>query len=221
MQYAYILSLIDADLERLRMARQLLMASQTLSRKPVNKVVRSSVRTTKRLPEKRNGGVAAVVSGVKKQQPAKGRSKADMLAPEDHETTILTLDFGSPKDVPGFGAAVGPTVEQTIFQEEGQHRTPTAEEQTALGERAGTLLLQRKLEIRRLTPAKQPLALPRTALNNPAPARPVFIPAEQIRQEHMRKQEELKVETAGFSMAAAVPLTAELLTQRWIQGFAG
>jgi hypothetical protein len=60
-------------------------------------------------------------------------------------------------------------------------------------------------------------AVPR-ALGGMVSAAPVFIPAAQIRQEHSQKSQELDAKFDSSESSTAVPLTAELLTQRWVQG---
>ena len=56
------------------------------------------------------------------------------------------------------------------------------------------------------------------ALGGMVSAAPVFIPASQIRQERSQKWQELDAKFDSSESSAAVPLTAELLTQRWVQG---
>ena len=74
-----------------------------------------------------------------------------------------------------------------------------------------------KIVTRRKVTTRKPSgpAVPR-ALGGMVSAAPVFIPAAQIRQERSQKMQE---SDAKFdSSESSVPLTAELLTQRWVQG---
>jgi hypothetical protein len=58
-----------------------------------------------------------------------------------------------------------------------------------------------------------PLATP---LGGLVPTGPIFIPADQIRQKQSQSRQESVMERGASGPSAIVPLTAELLTQRWI-----
>ena len=59
-----------------------------------------------------------------------------------------------------------------------------------------------------------PLATP---LGGLVPTGPIFIPAELIRQKQSQSRQESVMERGASGPAAIVPLTAELLTRRWIR----
>ena len=76
-----------------------------------------------------------------------------------------------------------------------------------------------KIVTRKVTTRSKPSgpAVPR-ALGGMVSAAPVFIPAAQIHQERWQKRQELDAKFDSSKSSASVPLTAELLTQRWVQG---
>lgn len=212
MQYAYLLSLIDADLERLRMARQLLLTSQTLKQRPGTKAVRLGTRVPRLSPEV----ISDLPLGDKKQRsPRRSRDKAQVFAPVDQGPDVSTPAAEPSNDGSNpVTSTVSPAAEETISPQKLWEQTPSSGEQSAPDEKADPPSPQSKRTLRPLLTRRRS-APPQTALNTPAPARPVFVTAEQIRREHSRKQTELDPEGAEFN-SAPVPLTAELLTQRWI-----
>jgi len=56
-----------------------------------------------------------------------------------------------------------------------------------------------------------------SALGGTIPTGPIVVSAQQIRIEHSLRQQEATVRRDPFSSPNTIPLTAELLTQRWIQ----
>ncbi len=211
MRYLYLLSLIDADLERLGMARKLLLTFQTPKRRTIEKVVR--LRTS--VPGSRTKVISAPALRTKKQRTLRrGRDQVQVLAPVDQEMRVSTF-APEPSNETSSPVAVRASseLEETISPESVGADT-VFREQGAPYEKADPPSPQRKLTLRPL-PARRRSTPPQTALNTPAPARPVFVTAEQIRREQVQKQTGLEAERVGFNLAA-VPLTAELLTQRWI-----
>jgi hypothetical protein len=71
---------------------------------------------------------------------------------------------------------------------------------------------------KRVAPLKSPAKTNALALGGTIPKGPIVVSAQQIRIEHSLKQQEATVRLASFPSSNAIPLTAELLTQRWIQG---
>lgn len=211
MQYAYILSLIDADLERLRMARQLLIASQTL----VQNAAAERVRPSTRVPGHRKDLIPPLSPDFRKQRPAKHhQDKAEGSAPIAESAAVIAPYIAPPVEpLSPIAAGSSSDLAETLSQLEVRERTSSEVEQIRESERRSKPRPQESLTTRRLTP-QRPVAVPRTALNSPAPGQPVFIPAEQIRQEQQRRQDEMQ--RSGVDSSANVPLTAELLAQRWI-----
>jgi hypothetical protein len=72
---------------------------------------------------------------------------------------------------------------------------------------------------RTVPPLKSSVKSSALALGGTIPPGPIVVSAQQIRIEHSLRQQEAIVRRDHFSSPSATPLTAELLTQRWIQGF--
>lgn len=219
MRYAYLLSLIDADLERLRMARQLLTTSQILPRRPGTKTMRRKTRA----PRRKTEVVSAVSLGAAKEQSSTRRHKKTTIvfALVGQEMTVrIPASEASNELLSVVSVSVSSAMEKTISRQEVGGQILSSEAQSSPSANTRLPLPQSELTMLGSKPVRQPLVLSRTALNNPVPARPVFIPAEQIRQEQLRKQGKRRLERIGLQLGAGVPLTAELLTQRWIQSAA-
>jgi hypothetical protein len=72
---------------------------------------------------------------------------------------------------------------------------------------------------RRPTTRRRSAGVPESrALGGAVSAAPVFIPAEKIRQERTQKELEAAASRESQGPSEAAPLTAEMLTQRWVQG---
>ena len=218
MRYAYLLSLIDADLERLRMARQLLLTSATLQQRPGKKTVRLTTPVT----GQRTGAISALPLGAKKQHPSRPRrDKARVFVPVYQGIPVRSPVSEASHHASSVVAGSVSSSEETIFRQELREQAPCSGGQSNSDEKAGLPLQPRKLMTFRPPPVARTPALPRTALSNPALVRPVFIPAEQVRQEQLQKQGGRDLDGTGSNFTAGIPLTAELLTKRWIQDLVG
>jgi hypothetical protein len=71
---------------------------------------------------------------------------------------------------------------------------------------------------RRIAPLKSSVKTGVLALGGTIPTGPIVVSAHQIRIEHSLRQQVTTVRRDPFSSPNTLPLTAELLTQRWIQG---
>lgn len=71
---------------------------------------------------------------------------------------------------------------------------------------------------KRVAPLKSSVKTSALALGGTIPTGPIVVSAQQIRIEHSLRQQEATVRRDPFSSPNTSPLTAELLTQRWIQG---
>ena len=66
---------------------------------------------------------------------------------------------------------------------------------------------------------KPPVKSGTLALGGNIPTSPIVVPAEQIRYEQSLRQRESAIKARGsFQTPSDVPLTAELLARRWMQG---
>jgi hypothetical protein len=69
-----------------------------------------------------------------------------------------------------------------------------------------------------VAPLKSSVKTSVLALGGTIPTGPIVVSAQQIRIEHSLRQQEATVRRGSSSSSNTIPLTAELLTQRWIQG---
>ena len=218
MQYAHILNLIDTYLNRLTEAREVLRSLATPSDRARNLATARPIRMKKlRAPGKDKQAKLAleITSAVRTQATAPPRTQA--LAR---------------KRVAG-RVPVPPRISNQLFvqdelflpeQEQRAHENVVAE---VLAEKEPKLLsptesrpaVVKIVTRRKVTTRSKPRgpAVPR-ALGGMVSAAPVFIPAAQIRQERSQKMQESDAKFDFSESSIAVPLTAELLTQRWVQG---
>jgi hypothetical protein len=71
---------------------------------------------------------------------------------------------------------------------------------------------------RRTAPLKSSVKTGALALGGTIPTGPIVVSAQQIQIEHSLRQQVATVRPDPFSSPNTIPVTAELLTQRWIQG---
>jgi hypothetical protein len=221
MKHVYILSLIDAHLDSLAKARQILATLET-----------SPKRTQGRAPRPLAG--SKTLGGVEKKKPSALPIAGQEISPRKKTAPATMVQRPSVKErataalaklpeavaldvahVPD--AQIRPDLHQEQYEEQGAR----AASKRGLGE---TTLLQAvaRVPIRRKRfapnkPSSEPLA---RALGGPVPALPIFIPAEQISQERSQRNVAPVSDGSPSRSTVAVPLTAELLARRWVQGLA-
>jgi hypothetical protein len=71
---------------------------------------------------------------------------------------------------------------------------------------------------KRRTRNKRPSPPVARALGGLVPAVPIFVPADQVCQERSHRDLKPEKEKRSIGLTATVPLTAESLTRRWVQG---
>jgi hypothetical protein len=71
---------------------------------------------------------------------------------------------------------------------------------------------------KKVAPLKSPAKTNVSALGGTIPTGPIVVSSQQIRIEHSLRQQDAAIRRDPFPSPNAIPLTAELLTQRWIQG---
>jgi len=76
----------------------------------------------------------------------------------------------------------------------------------------------RRTSKKRVAPSESPAIASKTALGGTIPIGPVVVSSQQIRIEQSLKQQETAVNIGPYLSPNTIPLTAELLTQRWVQG---
>jgi hypothetical protein len=224
MQYVHIIALIDAYLERLTQARlllttldpslerDLLMATPPPARP---RKQRADVRDNSRTPVLRSGerGIAP----RQKTKPSVPEKPAKKTAKKT-KTVVHSENASVP--IPSEPALV-PNKPVGQEQPRGYGAGALIEEQSALTQRATAPRLNKaRSSGKRPAPSKPPVAQGTMALGGLVPAGPIFIPAKQIRDEQSLRQRESHVVRDVFSPPTAVPLTVELLSQRWLRGSA-
>jgi hypothetical protein len=217
MQYTHILNLIDTYLNRLTEAREVLFSLATPPDRARNPATGGPIRMKKlRAPGKdKQAKLALEITPPERSQAT--------APPRKQAVARKWVDVRSP---------VPPRISKPTFvqdelflpeQEQRVHENVVAE---VLAEKEPELLIPTeikpavvKIVTRKVTTRSKPSgpAVPR-ALGGMVSAAPVFIPAAQIHQERSQKRQELDAKFDSSKSSVSVPLTAELLTQRWVQG---
>jgi hypothetical protein len=109
-------------------------------------------------------------------------------------------------------------LDDRIRQEHPQGQRAQVVEESAFGQIATVPLVARVQTQRKrralIKLSVTPLATP---LGGLVPTGPIFIPAELIRQKQSQSRQESVMERGASGPSAIVPVTAELLTRRWIR----
>jgi hypothetical protein len=212
MQYVHILALIDAELERLKEVRLLLT---TLDAPPKGSQKRTPIppvrSKTLRMAERRKPTAPALqIDKREVSQPQKTTPATRLKKPAVSDSGAARL-----AKVPPPAASESALVLDDKIR---QGRAPMVEE-GALSQMAPIASVVRVRTHRKRRALSKLSVMPlATPLGGPVPTEPIFIPAELIRQKQSRSRQESVTERGAGGPPAAVPLTAELLTQRWIQG---
>jgi hypothetical protein len=215
MQYVHILNLIDAYLDRLKRARQILTAPDTHPKRSLKRTPQS-LRSPKTLKTAERENPAAPARQFGKYEIShRKKATSAMLKKKPGMINLTAACFAKAETVVSEPALV--LVEQIPHEEHQAQRGRLAEE-SALGQIVTTLLTAKvPTKRRRSTLSKAPVAPLATALGGVIPDVPIFIPAERVRLERFKRQPASVIERGPFGLNATVPLTVELLTQRWLQ----
>jgi hypothetical protein len=218
MQYAHILNLIDTYLNRLTEAREVLLSLATPSDRARNPATAWPIRMKKlRAPGKDKQAKLALEITAPERTQATAPPRTQAVA----RKRVAVLSPVPPRiSKPTF-------VQDELFLPEQEQRTHENVVVEVLAEKEPKLLsptesrpaVVKTVPRRKVTTRSKSSgpAVPR-ALGGMVSAAPVFIPAAQIRQERSQKMQEADAKFDSSESSAAVPLTAELLTQRWVQG---
>ena len=216
MQYAHILALIDADLERLKKARLLLTTDDTprkgTQKRAPNPPVRSkTLRTAAR--QKPTAPVLQIdeheVLQRKQATPVRKLKKTALRNPG-------AVRLANAPELAASQSALVPDAQ--IRQEQPQGQRAQVVDEHAFGQIAAIPLVARvQTQRKRRALSKLPAAPPATPLGGLVPTGPIFIPAELIRQKQSQSRQESVIEHGASGPPAIAPLTAELLTRRWIR----
>ncbi|RZU29088.1 hypothetical protein BDD14_6684 [Edaphobacter modestus] len=198
MQYANIISLIDAYVERLLKVRRIL-AELNLPRSRRKLVTPTPNRTAQSKSAKR-GDAHRKTSKSKVRKPSAERMS---VAPTEDRSASLTAVYGHKRNAM---APIEPTI-QRIEKSVTSGTKPVARFRTTQQSREKPLI------------HKPPVKSGTLALGGNIPTSPIVVPAEQIRYEQSLRQRESAIKARGsFQTPSDVPLTAELLARRWMQG---
>jgi hypothetical protein len=210
MEYPHILNLIDDYLDRLTGARGVLLAADS----------------------------TAVSAQQYKTQPATA-GKASGRRARGKQTTLL-LESAPPQEPAAKSKTKKPTSKRSPKSQDFAPTLPFAQDELFLQETTTAEPHEERVEVEeqglpevvvsapsaiRVRAPRQPsarrnatTAVTARALGGLVSAAPVFIRAEQIRQERAEKVPKSGTKADGSGSAPPPPLTAEMLTQRWLQG---
>jgi hypothetical protein len=213
MEYPRILNLIDDYLDRLAEARQVLLelngddSQKRGSQAAVNK------RALKAAARERQARLAFETATEQPETPRLNpNSKPDKRASK--RTTKASVEINPVPFVQNELFPQGKPIELL-----GEVQTADAKEETPLPVIAN-VPSSTKVRAQRKPPApKKTASAPASrALGGMISAAPVFIPADRVRQENSQKATNRGTQQEALESATAVPLTVEMLTQRWVQG---
>ena len=188
MQNVHILALIDADLERLKKVRLLLTTLDTPLKGTQKRARNPPVRSKS-------------LRTAERQKPA-----APALQIDDHEVSQrknarpamkLKKPAVTNSGAASLAKAAAPAASKSALVMDDQIRQEPQRKRRPFSKLSVT-----------------PLATP---LGGVVPTGPIFIPAELIRQKQSQSRQEAVTERGASDSSAIVPLTAELLTRRWIR----
>jgi hypothetical protein len=212
MEYPHILNLIDDYLDRLTGARQVLLAADNtaMSAPPHAAQPTTSGKTSRSMAREKQTALALErIPAWSDESAAKSKTnKRSSIRKPKAQDSAPTLPF--PQD-------------ELVLQEPTLER-PHEEEVNGPEEALPQVVLSAPSVLKVRAPrrpsgrSKATTVATARALGGMVSAAPVFIPAEQIRQERAQKVTKSGTEGDGSGSSAAVPLTAEMLTQRWVQG---
>jgi hypothetical protein len=209
MQYVHILSLIDTYLDRLKEARQVLLALDDSPSRARRLVGPPPIRMKKlKTPGSERQGLLGLEITPPKRKRTTESTKIKAAATKRVAVRSTTPPrISEPVFVQDelFPEAQAPQPAQHAGQEKNEKRLDLV-----VAEPVVTIIAPAQRSRTRTKTAKAPVE---RALGGSVSAAPVFIPAAQIRQERSEK-----TQADSVASSTAAPLTAELLTQRWVQG---
>lgn len=239
MPYDHILELIDADLERLKKARLILTRAGSPARSILQKADSSSVRSTTSeipansisftsLPQDDKYEIQAkkqVKHSVPKKQASPDRHKAHLpkvvqnVFPASIESLTLPIhEVLTPRAASDSEAKSELILVLNEIHQKKSLRQVRAPKKDLSGSVAEPTVV-RVRKIRNKTTSRQPIVVSAPSpLGGFVPNKPVYIPARQVQLDRSQNNEDAATTLLKSGRQTAIPLTAELLTQRWIQG---
>lgn len=210
MRYAHILALIDADLDLLQTARQLLAPPQISPNEARTRVPRPSRRSKLASVAKKLRPVDSP-SMAERKDPIPRRKNAPVNAPFALSATPFT-QAATPVSSKTAPAPDQPSVPEPRSQETGLIAEESASNPPGAVPHKPIVRPQRG----RMLPLQPSVSPIPTALRALVPVRPVFIPVEQIQKEQSEKDRDAGIERSRNAEISTVPLTAESLAESWI-----
>ncbi len=211
MEYPHILNLIDDYLDRLTEARELLLScdSPPISAEKKRTVIATVSKTPRRSAAREKQAVLALTmfpataetSTTAKTGATEKRSNRRIKKAQEAVVAPVSIQDE---------LFLQPPPSEPLHAEEIEER-----EQETPQEPVAPSVVKVRAQRRPSGRSKAPTVAAERALGGLVSAAPVFIRAEQIRQELAQKVTPSGTEGA---IPAEVPLTAEMLTQRWLQG---
>ena len=213
MQYVHILNLIDVYLDRLTKARQLLLPLDGLPTSAPKRAIQPAARKKTR-PKAGSEKPATASLQISPRQSKKKANSTSIEPVAGKPPVIRRAKTPDPVLAP-------PLILNQLFSQqlEGTHQEPVVQRVSSAtsAPRVGKAPTQRNRSNRNRAPVA-------VALSGSVSAAPVFIPAEQIRQDRSQRgaasgtKHEVGGPAGSTAAVPAAPLTAELLTRRWLQG---
>ena len=213
MQYVHILNLIDDNLDRLTKARQLLLPLDGLPTSAPERAMRPAARQKTR-PMAGSEKPATASPQISPRQ-SKKKANSTSIEPVAGKPHVIRRN-----KTPGPVLAPPLILNQLFSQEqlEGTHQEPVVQRVSSAisAPTVGKAPTQRNRSKRNRAPVAG-------ALSGSVSAAPVFIPAEQIRRERSQRgaasgtKHEVGGPAGSTAAVPVAPLTAELLTRRWLQ----
>jgi hypothetical protein len=213
MQYVHILNLIDDYLDRLTKAQQILLSFDGLPTNAPKRALQPAVRKKNR---PKTGSEKPATSSLQ-ISPRQSKKKANSTSIEPVASKPPAIRRNKTPDP----VLATPLILNHLFSQEqleGTHQEPVVQRvDSAISvPTVGKAPTRRNRSNRNRAPVA-------VALSGSVSAAPVFIPAEQIREERSQRatasgtKHEVGGPAGSTAAGPVAPLTAELLTRRWLQ----
>ena len=205
MQFPHIIELIDEHLDRLIEVRRLLAELD----------LQTAKRTAPPVIPSRAAQLKSKVIGRPAARPRHRASRPRFVPRKTREPLVQKLEPESLLEKSTMSREA--TLAAVFFAPPATVMPPEPDNQNA-EQRAMVHPRKNLPSKRRAAPLKSSVKTSVLALGGTIPTGPIVVSAQQIRIEHSLRQQEATVRRDPFSSPNTIPLTAELLTQRWIQG---
>jgi hypothetical protein len=208
MEYPHILNLIDDYLDRLTEAREVLLAfdGPSMSKQELAAPQATARKTARSAAKEKQAALSLEMIPAQPDEPVASSKKRPAVNKSKSERRTKVRDAAPTLPFVQEELALQPPLEEEVVAQEEAPLQEVPEAPTAVKVRA-----VRRPSVR----SKTSTGATARALGGMVSAAPVFIRAEQILQERAQKVPKSGTKEEG---SEAAPLTAEMLTQRWVQG---